>query len=301
MGLYEREYAKESTRAPVLVRNYSALEVLIGINIAVFLLWLGMGRASDFMHEHFVFSVSNAFEHWRLHTLLTANISHMELFHILFNMLFLWWFGKELELVYGPRNFLWMYVACGLLSSLAYGALSAVGWIPGIGCLGASGSVIGIVVCCACIYPDRPAYFMWFIPMPLKWLAVLYVGLDFVQLLDRERPDGVAHAAHLGGALGGYLFYKFDWRLFGSHGDRPQGFWVRVRQFFRGRPKLRVVERRPEPEEPWKSPAANPAHVDAETSARVDALLKKISEHGIGALTGEERAFLEASSSKYRK
>ncbi|MCW8130357.1 MAG: rhomboid family intramembrane serine protease [Planctomycetota bacterium] len=299
MSIYEREYAQEKIQPPTLVRNFTALEVLIGVNVVVFFVWLGLGRSSQFMHEHFVFSLENAVDHWRIHTALTSAISHFEVWHLLFNMVFLWWLGRDMELLYGPKNFLWMYVACALLASFTDGVMTAVHFLPDHGGLGASGAVMGIMVCCAFFYPNKPMYFMMLFRMPLKWLAILYVFLDLAMGFDRENQDGIGHFAHLGGALGGFLFYKFDLRLFASHGDKPRGILKRLQGLFRSKPKLRIVERSQPPQERTGSPSRS-SRVDALTAERVDMLLKKISEKGIGSLTDEERAFLEASSAKYR-
>lgn len=299
MSIYEREYAQEKIHPPTLVRNFTALEVLIGINVVVFFVWLGLGRSSEFMREHFILSLNNVVGHWRVHTALTSAFSHMEVWHLVFNMLFLWWLGRDMEMMYGPKNFLWMYVSCALLSSFTDGAMTALHFLPPHGSLGASGAVMGILVCCAFFYPNKPMYFMMLFRMPLKWLAILYVFIDLAMGLDRDYNDGIAHFAHLGGALGGFLFYRFDLRLFSSHGEKPRGVLKRLKGLFRSKPKLRVVER-PQPALEREEPAARSSRVDARTAERVDALLKKISEEGIHALSDEERDFLKASSAKYR-
>jgi hypothetical protein len=153
----------------------------------------------------------------------------------------------------------------------------------------------------------------------LKWLVTIYITMDLlgvIQIGEDFAGGGVARAAHLGGALAGAIFYKFDLRIFGSPGRTQVGFWYRISGWFRRKPKLRVVEKRIPEELPRETvaqrsgratasagaaPRPNNRAVDAATASRVDQLLAKISEKGINALTDEERAFLKASSEKYKK
>jgi membrane associated rhomboid family serine protease len=144
-------------------------------------------------------------------------------FHILFNMFALWMFGKILENVWGPKRFLFFYLACGVgaaachlaiqyfrcealldalnanspnISSLT-GALSPA--------LGASGAVMGIMAAFAFLFPNTEMFIM-FIPMPVKakWAVLGYIAIDLLGGLGVYN-DNVAHFAHLGGALTGFI------------------------------------------------------------------------------------------------
>ena len=151
--------------------------------------------------------------------------------------------------------------------------------------LGASGGVMAVVVVYAFFFPNRRIFFMGLFPMTVKWLAILYVGIDLLGVFNKS--SGVAHFAHLGGALVGLLWYKLDVRLFGADGA---SFAPRIASLFRRRPKPRrpAVEREPE------------RLVDPAVEARVDALLEKISRDGIGSLSDEERKFLKKASTRYK-
>lgn len=313
MGLYDRDYAtvRDPTRREdggfrALFGHHSALTVLIAVNVAVFIVWQ-IPSLEDFMHTHFVCRSDGVLNQWRLHTLLSAALSHNALFHLLMNMVMLYWLGKKLEYVYGSLDFLLLYCIAGVISSA--GDIGMKLAFPELlngyaGCLGASGAVMGIAVCTAFLYPDEELLLLGLAPVKLKWLVVIYCVWDFHSVFFGP-ADGIAHAAHLGGAFAGFLYSKYDLRMFPVDGG-PRFTPLRaLRNLFRRKPRLRVVEHVTPGnviEEPLsRSASARLGRVDADTAARVDGLLKKISEQGMGALTPEERRFLESSSEKYRR
>jgi len=299
VGIYDRDYTRREEGAGTgeggLVRGHSTVKVLILANIAIFVVWQlgGAGRHGDaapWLYEHLTVSARGVLLHLRLHTLLTSAFSHRELFHIFFNMLFLWWFGKELEdSYYGSRNLLFLYLLGAVTASAGHVLLNVAQGVD-IPALGASGSVMAILVVCAFLFPDRPIYVFGIVPVALKWLVVGYVALDLLPVLSGV-PDGIAHAAHLGGALAGAAFYKLDLRPF-----HPDGSWrFRLRG---GRPGGATGRRGTAPA-PGPRPEVR-ARGDSEVDARVDELLRKISRDGITSLTEEEREFLKGASNRYR-
>lgn len=222
---------------------------------------------------------------WRL---ITYGFCHdrSNLWHILFNMLLLYWFGRELETIYGPREFLVFYLTGIAAAGAAHIALDlATGWrIPAIG---ASGGVMAVMMLYTWLYPRNIIYLFWVVPVELRFAMVFYLIYDLhpvlLALTERGGQDGIAHAAHLGGLIFGFCYAKFDWRL-SSFGDR---FVPRTRRRFGSRPKLRIApETVPEP--------------DPEND-RVDAILQKIMEHGRSSLTDEERQVLIRASERIRK
>jgi membrane associated rhomboid family serine protease len=230
---------------------------------------------------------------YRVWTLITYSFSHMDIWHILFNMLFLWVFGRLVEERYGPRNLTFLYLVAGVVAALLYVTFEA-GRHLDVPMLGASGSVIGLTVVAAFLHPNMLIYIWGVLPIKLKWLAILFIVLDVAGLANQAR-DPIAHSAHLGGALMGLLFYKFDLRLF----DRPgkTDFLQRLRNLFRRKPELRIVARPVRRE----GIAVTDTKPDSDTAARVDELLAKIHREGMSALNDEEKQFLETASQKYRK
>lgn len=302
MSIYEREYTQASRsgrRGAGLLDRYTSTQVLIGINIVCFILGM-VGSLRPFMHENFVVGPVQVLNEHRIHTLVTYAFFHVYLWHILFNMWSLAFFSDHVENIYGRGNTAFLYLLGALASGVAeVGYQQALG-MPN-GAAGASGAIHAIAIVCACLDPDREVRAFFIIPMKMKWAAVLFIAIDLLGATSMGQSP-VAHAAHLGGAALGFVFYKLDLRVFRGEGRSVSGgagFMARLGSLFRRKPKLRIVERSGPAREREEPPSRT--SVDARTAERVDMLLKKISEEGIGALTDEERAFLKASSEKYRK
>src|SRR5205085_2886746 len=153
-------------------------------------------------------------KHGQVWRLLTAAFLHStsSLWHILFNMLFLWWFGSDVEERYGRKEFLAIYLTGGLLGNLAWFLthLDTTNVNPSV--LGASGAVMTVVVLCALHYPRRVILLFFFLPVPIWVFVVFIVASDFLTFMGR-RDGGVAVEAHLAGALFGFLYFKFHWHL----------------------------------------------------------------------------------------
>ena len=222
---------------------------------------------------------------WRL---LTHAFCHdrLGIWHILFNMLCLYWFGSTLESMYGPREFLRFYLLAAIFAGLAFVALDIYtgSTSPGIG---ASGAVMAVMMLYTLHFPYETIRFCWFVPVEMRWVMLGYVLWDthpvLLALAGQQVFTGIAHAAHLGGLAFGFLYHHFQWRL-ENLTDRigwPCWRWKK-------RPKLRLVA----------APVAKPTQ-DAEMG-RVDELLQKIFELGQDSLTDEERAVLENASARLR-
>jgi membrane associated rhomboid family serine protease len=295
MGIYDRDYYREESPPgnSTLFVGRSACEILVALNVAVFLVWL-VAQAPGFrafMELNFTVSLRALME-FRGWTLITYAFSHYDVFHILFNMLFLWMFGRLVEERYGPRNLTFLYLASGLVAAVLHLVVDAGRQIDNR-MLGASGSVMGLTVVAAFLHPNLRIYIWGILPIKLKWLAVLFIVVDVAGMAN-QAGDPIAHSAHLGGALMGFLFYKLDLRIF----DRPgqKDLLQRLRGVFRRKPELRIVAR-PVRREGIASSAPRP---DIDVAARVDELLAKIHRDGVGSLSEEEKRFLEDASQKYR-
>ena len=223
---------------------------------------------------------------WRL---LTCAFCHDRdnVSHILFNMLFLWWFGRTLESMYGSREFLWFYLTAALAASLAYVVLDlATGdWVPMIG---ASGAVMAVTMLFAVHFPRQIIYLFFVIPVEIRWIVLFYVVYDLhpvlLQLSGDPSASGVAHAAHLGGLAFGYFYAKNPFRI--------DPTMERMRIWWKGKRRgLRVVGSRDTVESKRSEKLAG----------QVDAILKKIGEQGEASLTAAERKTLERASRELRK
>lgn len=195
--------------------------VLLGLmlaNLAVFALWHTWGLANpEVMSDHFVVSL-DAVMSGRVWTLLTAEISHLDATHFLVNMLGLAVFGGPVAHRFGAAQTLALYAAGGLVASLAHLGWSAATGDP-TGAIGASGAVYAIAIVFACLHPRATLLVFFLIPTP-AWLAVAgFIALDVAGAFGAEvdlMGDGTgartAHAAHLGGALVGALWYAISAR-----------------------------------------------------------------------------------------
>jgi membrane associated rhomboid family serine protease len=219
-------------------------------------------------------------------TFFTYMFVHAGLLHLLGNMFMLFVFGTPVESRMGSRAFILYYLLCGVgaaVFSLALSNLMTVGPM-----VGASGAVLGVALAFAMYWPDAELIvFPLPVPIRARTLVGLLIGAD-VLFAFLTPGDGIAHVAHVGGALSGYLYF------------RMQGLSRRSPQ-----PPPRAVERvvmvqsgsaEPERRTPV-TPARPRRRVDADpVAAEVDRVLDKISEKGIASLTPAERRFLDEVS-----
>ncbi len=231
---------------------------------------------------------------WRL---ITCGFCHSRysILHLVFNMLFLCWFGRRLEQIYGPKEFTAFYFAALLVASLAYIGLDLYTgtMVPAIG---ASGAVWGIVAVYAMMYPYERVYIYFLFPIQIRILALIYFLFDLhpvLLALSGERYiSGVGHAAHVGGAIFGYFYWKNQWRIMPwidrMLGKKPR--WANSR-----RPR-KDKKRSDDPAVILKMPE----RIDSADTKKLDAILEKISEKGREILTDEEIEFLEQKSKQLR-
>jgi membrane associated rhomboid family serine protease len=128
------------------------------------------------------------------------------IFHVVLNMAMLWMFGTEVERAWGTRAFIRYYFVCGIGAALTTCAL-----FPHSLTIGASGAVFGVMLAYALMFPNRQILFWFIFPMRAVSFVLICAALELAQLLEMQ--DGVAHIAHLGGLLFGYLYLKRAWRI----------------------------------------------------------------------------------------
>src|ERR1700723_1206981 len=147
---------------------------------------------------------------WQLFTYLFL---HGGIMHLLLNMLFLWMFGKDLEVAWGTRRFYTYYFTCGVGAGLVEVIVKTIIDPHGVGTstiptIGASGAIYGVLLAAAIVFPDRQ---IWLIPFPVQIPMKIYVAgaiaIEFFMTLGTG-GDNVSHVTHLGGALVGYLYLR---------------------------------------------------------------------------------------------
>lgn len=245
---------------------------------------------------------SGLFFPWQV---LSYQFMHGGLGHLFFNMLALWMFGMELEHLWGSRRFAIYYLLCGVSAAVVHLAVHPV--IDGslVPTIGASGSIMGVLLAFGMTYPDRPIMmFPLFFPIPARIFVMIYAGFDLLNGL-MNTSDGVAHFAHLGGALGGYLLLKFGEPLL----SRLDGSRVGSRSSSRSRvidadfrdipapPSMTSSFRSPQPPAVHEMPArSTPTRfiVNGEpiSQEQIDAILDKINHGGYHGLSEREKNIL---------
>lgn len=258
---------------------------LIIANAVVLLLLLTLFTAPQIL-AYLEFSPAYALS--RPWTFVTYMFVHGGLLHLAGNMFMLFVFGSPVEHRMGSRSFILYYLYCGVGAAVLGLALSS--FLPIGPFIGASGAILGVALAFAIYWPDAELIaFPIPIPMRARTFVGLLVALDVV-FWWLTPNDGIAHVAHVGGALFGYLFFRL-------HGLSRRGTL----------PPPRPVERvvvvqsgggeSARPSAPAPTPRPPRRRVDADpVAAEVDRVLDKISAQGLGSLTPAERRFLDEVS-----
>ena len=240
---------------------------LIVANVIVFLLTMSAPALVD----HLVFVPSLIL--LRPWTIITYMFLHANFGHIFFNMLALFFFGPRLELVLGGTKFLLLY----FISGISGGVLSCF-FTPHVAILGASGAVYGVMMGFAYLWPTEPIYIWGILPVQARWLVIIMTILSLYGGFGAGGDD-VAHFAHLGGFLGGYLYLRMDRQRSMSPATSAQPTMPS--------PSDTDVSR-------WSNIQRDRLHqVNRE---ELDRILEKIRTKGIVTLTFQERAFLDRFS-----
>ncbi len=284
MGLYDRDYYRdEPSRGFQLGLSHSVVVNVIVINVVIYLIdTLFQVGLSSMMALH----ADLLDRPWNVWQLITCGFAHApDPWHVLFNMLALWFFGRDVEVIYGTKLFLRLYLSLIVCASLAWVIATNMtvdreywGYFTMVG---ASGGIAGIIAIFICHYPTRTILLNFFIPVPAWVMGLIWLGSDIAGALNRVGGDNVAYTAHLGGAAFGFLFYKTHWYLGWFVPDK----WALPS--FKKKPPLRV--HRP----------AEPREVDV--SEEADAILEKIGRHGQDSLTASERRVLEEYSRRMQQ
>lgn len=284
------------------------VKLLLIANAAVFVLQTltggGLSGQPGPLTRFLAFSPQTAIfglEIWRFFTYMFL---HGGLFHIGMNMFLLWMFGTQVEARWGMRPFLLYYIICGLGGAATYGIFNLVGLESFIPMLGASGAVFGILLAYGLIFPDAVILVMMIFPMKAKYAVILF-GLIALMSSVGNNNDGIAHLAHLGGMITGFIFLRVTipslGGKMGSTGGGLGAAWKR----YRTKKRMRVVR----PDE--KAGGNGRGGYDgkdfyrggdsAEKSPeqqRIDLILDKISREGLDSLTDEEQDILRRAGRK---
>lgn len=245
-------------------------------------------------------------------TLLTYMFAHEDFFHILFNMLFLYWFGQLIMDYLGSKKFVNIFVlggiAGGIFYMLIYNLLPFYSeQVAGSVLLGASAGVSAIIVAAATLVPNHSFVLLFIGPVKIKYIALFYV--IFKSFAGLDGPNAGGELAHLGGALIGYI-YILQLRKGTDIGAWVSGFFDWVKGLFQRRSKIRVTHKQNTYTGNQQSNYTRTAqqHRSATTGTatsrtpveqdEIDAILDKISEKGYESLSKEEKQKLFNASKR---
>ncbi len=332
MGIYDRDYVRREgyTFLGSFTERGRVCKWIIGINIVAFIvqiLTLERGSELGWFTDAFDLSVQKAL-HGQVWRFLTYAFLHDPgtIWHILFNMLFLWWFGTDVEDLYGPREFLTFYLSASVFGGVLFFVSSLV-WVPNtLPCLGASGGVLAVLTLCAIHFPRRSILLFFILPIPLPLFLLFTLAGDAYVFLNKANSS-TAVAAHLGGAIFAGLYYRLRLRLFDWVPPLwERDYWQGLRRKLFG-PRLRLYvddtsspRSRQRGEERHPSTAAARSHAeraneeiqgkhhsvsapvaDEHLEAKMDAILEKLGRVGMENLTESEREFLLRASEILRR
>lgn len=275
---------------PSLFRGFSffptAIKYFIIINVIVYLLLVIFGlnfRISGiplyiYTYKFFALNpIGDGFYIWQLVTYMFIH-DPKGIFHILFNMLMLWMFGTEVENVWGTRRFLVYYFTSGIGAGITHLIFAPLfGQIGPV--VGASGAIYGVMTAFAFMFPDRYIFLYFLIPIPARIFVAILIGFDL--LMGVFGSDGVAHFAHLGGAIVGFAYIKL---------------------MYAGYDLSDIISKMKLPKLKRKSSKKKYLLVDDEiiTQEQIDEILDKISQYGYDSLTEREKKILYEASKKLR-
>ena len=252
-----------------------AVKTLMIINVAVFLV---NALTQDALRPWLQVSWTEMWEGYGLGLvrLVTYQFAHdfYDPFHLLFNMLILYFFGTFVEEVIGRQRLYTLYLISGVVGGIVQTLMGRI-MATDPPMVGASGAMYGILVYAACMAPRKKVLLIVF-PIELRWLVGVMVGIgiymSYIQLATGV-GGGVAHGGHIGGALWGFLAYRLP------SGSGREWTWVS---------KLRQ----------WRAERDHQSR--AQRQQLLDQLLEKVHREGLQSLTPAERRFLDKASKDMR-
>tara|TARA_Y100001972_G_scaffold129224_1_gene195396 strand:+ start:3381 stop:4280 length:900 start_codon:yes stop_codon:yes gene_type:complete len=228
-------------------------------------------------------------------TVVTYFFTHERFLHIIFNMLFLYWFGRIIQEFLGQNKVIALYVLGGLAGGLFYILIYNIipfyqDRVAGSLMLGASAGVYAIVVGAATFMPNYTFFLLFLGPVKIKYIAIFYVLLSFSQSIG---SNAGGELAHLAGAGVGFLY------ITQLNQGNDMGNWVIqfikwIKSFFVSKPKIKVTHRNKTQQ---KSSTKRTVNIEADQD-EIDAILDKISQSGYESLSKDEKQKLFNASKK---
>jgi len=292
MGLADREYYREPPSAGLGLRMPgSIVNTLVIINVAIFLLNFFFDNQHNRITNFLTIKPAVLYQPWMWWKFISYGFAHspVSIWHLVGNMFGLWMFGRDVERVYGAREFLRFYLVSIILCSLFWVVKELALGHPQIGLLGASGAVTTVIILFCLHFPRRTILLMGIIPMPAWVFGIMIILMNIFEFGPQSDGSSIAFDVHLVGAAFGFAYHKLGWNLGGllpflnRGGGGKSPSWKKA---FQRQPKLRVHT----PEESYRS-------LDVEA----DRVLDKLHSEGEESLTNRERSVLEDYARRMRQ
>ena len=285
---------------PTVTRNLLIINLLLFLLRQLLLVTPVFGGMTVDLNNVFglYFILTPEFHIWQP---LTYMFMHGGWTHVILNMFMLWMFGAVIEQVFGARKFLFYYIFCGLGAAFIQELMQFVGAVPPYSCtVGASGAIYSLLIAFGMLFPEER---MFIIPIPVpikaKWMVL---GSIIIEALTGLSDDGVAHMAHLGGMLFGFLLLVYWKHRSGSYGRGTTNVFSNLQNKWTGYVRHRSEQHR---RRDHKASAPAGRQSDWDYNARkkreqdeIDRILDKIRASGYDALTKEEKQKLFDQSRK---
>jgi membrane associated rhomboid family serine protease len=285
MGIENREYLRDEYdgRGPMRFSASSVQVKLIIVTVAVFILQLLTTRNGDSAVTRWLdLSGPDLYQRGQVWRLLTYAFCHSvnDPFHLIFNMMTLYFAAETLQRLLGQKELLWFYCCSAMFAGMSAVVVYTV-MDRNAAVIGASGAVCAMFGVVTMHYPRQRVMLMGLFQMEMRWVLAVFMLLPV--LMGQLSGTRVSHAAHFGGLLFGYLYFKSHMQL----SRWWDNFAGRIAMKRRNKGKLRIF--------------APPAATDSNLHAQMDAILDKINREGEASLTQRERNVLIQAGNKLRK
>ncbi len=233
------------------------VRIITAINVIVFLL-LQIPKTGNFILTFFGFYPWWFFSKMMFWQIISYLFIHLGLWHLVINTLMLCMFGPALERYWGSRYFLIFFLFSGVVAGLFNMLFSFDSYV-----YGCSGAIFGILIAYALVFPDTVLLLFFIFPMPIRYAVIFLIGIDLLAAISSS-GNNIAYFAHLGGALGGYLFIKKELFIY----------------------KLKA----------FRFNMSFPKSTNNDINQEVDSILDKISKKGMKSLSKREMEILKRKS-----
>jgi membrane associated rhomboid family serine protease len=232
--------------------------------------------------------------------LITYLFMHGGFLHIFLNMFALWMFGMELENIWGSKKFFIYYMTCGIGAGLANLFIAPLFTNMNMPTIGASGAIYGVLVAFGMMFPERPIYIYFLFPIRAKYFVLIYMAIE---LLSVGSSNGIAHVAHLGGGVVGFIYMwlstRTDFSSFLQSLKKPKETPTSRQHYTYSNKYYEKYNYDPDDVSDAQYHVNENDKKENEVSQeRIDEILDKISKEGYKNLTEEEKRILFEASKK---